>query len=120
MVTRTAPSAWRAISPVSSVTWWRPNWNVFLMDFTMSSCSWRSLHRRRGLGKRAPPKTTNPARARSRPRGVFVGLWRPLLAQAEALDDRAVRLDFAALEVIQQAATLAHELEQAPAGMEIL
>src|SRR5690349_253367 len=27
MLTITAPDAWRAISPVSSTTWWLPNWN---------------------------------------------------------------------------------------------
>src|SRR5687767_622144 len=43
-----------------------------------------------------------------------------LLAQAEALDERAVRLDVGALEVVEQPATLAHELEEPAAGMEIL
>src|SRR5262249_17223810 len=44
----------------------------------------------------------------------------PLLAQAEALDERAVRLDVAALEVVQEAAALADELQQPAARMEIL
>jgi hypothetical protein len=32
----TAPEAWRAISPVSSVSWWRPHINVFLTGFTVN------------------------------------------------------------------------------------
>ena len=34
IVTRTAPCAWRAISPVSRVTWWAPYEKVFLVGFT--------------------------------------------------------------------------------------
>src|SRR5512134_2601443 len=45
---------------------------------------------------------------------------RPLLAQAELLDERAVLLVVAALEVVQQAAALAHHPEQPAARMEIL
>ena len=30
----TEPCAWRAISPVSSVTWWAPYEKVFLIEFT--------------------------------------------------------------------------------------
>src|SRR5258706_6026470 len=43
-----------------------------------------------------------------------------LLAQAEALDQRAVGLDVLALEVVEQAAALAHHGEQPAARMEIL
>src|SRR5688572_21212362 len=43
-----------------------------------------------------------------------------LLAQAQALDERPVGLDVAALEVIELAAALADEPQQATAGMEIL
>src|SRR5690242_4985216 len=43
-----------------------------------------------------------------------------LLAQAEALDERAVRLDVAALQVVQQAAALADELEQPATRVKIL
>src|SRR5512146_2308669 len=54
---------------------------------------------------------------------AFAGLADPavsLLAQAEALDERAVRLDVAALEVVEKAAALAHHLEEPAARMEIL
>jgi hypothetical protein len=39
MLTTTAPLAWRAISPVSSVTVCEPHWNVFvtLLNMLMSS-----------------------------------------------------------------------------------
>src|SRR5260221_1677018 len=43
-----------------------------------------------------------------------------LLAQAEAVDQRAVGLDVLALEVVEQAAALAHHGEQPAARMEIL
>src|SRR5579863_10243435 len=40
MVTRTAPSAWRAISPVSSVTVWSPYWKLLRYTVTWKpSCS---------------------------------------------------------------------------------
>jgi hypothetical protein len=50
----TAPCAWRAISPVSNVTWWLPYEKVFLMGFTgileskkrsSSDERWACLHR---------------------------------------------------------------------------
>src|SRR5579862_2522610 len=44
----------------------------------------------------------------------------PLLAQPEALDQRAIALDVAALQVIELAAALAHEPQQPAARMEIL
>src|SRR5258708_3155308 len=129
MVTSTAPSAWRAISPVSRVTWWCPKGNVFLIDFTMSSCSWRVTRRFCGAGprvcggplrQRAPPKRKTPrALDAEASRGRLRGEW-ALLAQAEALDERAVGLDVAALEVIELAATLAHHPQESAARMKIL
>src|SRR4029077_20850940 len=123
MVTSTAPSAWRAISPVSSVTWWRPNENVFLIDFTLSSCDGRCAARcrgpSRGLREGRPPKRKTP-RALARSTRGSCSSGASLLAQAEALDERAVGLDVAALEVIEEAAARAHHLEQAAARMEIL
>jgi len=35
IVTMTAPEAWRAISPVSSVSWWRPHIKDFFTGFKM-------------------------------------------------------------------------------------
>src|SRR6185312_15621953 len=115
MVTSTAPSAWRAISPVSSVTVWRPKGNVFLIDF-IGGILW-SVDRMPARG--GNPESKNPASAGERPRGSR----RPalsLLPQAEALDERAVALDVAALQVIEQAAALAHHLQQPAARVEIL
>ncbi len=43
-----------------------------------------------------------------------------LLAQAQFFDERAVTLDVLALQVVEQVATLADELEQATAGVEVL
>ena len=54
------------------------------------------------------PETKNPASALATIRGVLFFLA-SLLAQPEALDERAVSLDVLALEVIEQAAALAHE-----------
>src|SRR5688500_7835195 len=109
MVTSTAPSAWRAISPVSSVTWWRPKEKVFLMDFTMGSCSLGSRARETGAGlaRLEGPERQKPRGSDGSVRGARVPAG-SLLAQAEALDQRAVRLDVAALQVVEQAAALAH------------
>src|SRR6185503_15959740 len=122
MVTRHAPSAWRAISPVSRVTVCCPKGNDFLIDFTFCPVRGAGIrpHRRRPRKCWRGPKTTNPARSSPEPRGVVSSGKRSLLAQAEALDERAVGLDVGALEVVEQAAPLAHELEQPPARMEIL
>lgn len=46
--------------------------------------------------------------------------WAGLLAQAEALNQRAIAIDVRALEVVQQLATAAHHAQQTAAGMVIL
>src|SRR5688572_15749037 len=125
MVTSTAPSAWRAISPVSRVTWWRPREKVFLMDFTgVFLLSGGAGAARLGVARPArgwegPKETKSPARSVRRRRGAGSGVG-SLLAQAEALDQRAIGLDVLALQVVEQAAAPAHHGEQAAAGMEIL
>src|SRR5690349_3636268 len=122
MVTRQAPSAWRAISPVSIVIVCSPKGNDFLMDFTGFSCGREARSRpvrRRRRNALEESGTTNPAGACRASRGSVGGEW-SLLAQAEALDQRAIGLDPGALQVIEQAAPLAHELEQPPARVEIL
>src|SRR6187549_3850619 len=118
MVTSTAPSAWRAISPVSSVTWWRPKEKVFLMDFTgvflLSGSAGTRVSSRPRAGERGRKRKAPRA-----PAGVVAGPFpasRSQLAQAEALDQRAVGLDLGAFQVVEQAASRAHHLEQAAAG----
>src|SRR5688572_6703800 len=105
MVTSTAPSAWRAISPVSSVTSWRPNVNVFLMDFIdVLPVLWG--RGRPAVGARAGGRASeseNPAGASLRSVAGRRGPAASLLAQAEPLDERAVRLDVAALQVVELA-----------------
>src|SRR5579863_7170014 len=93
MVTMTAPPAWRAISPVSSVTVCSPYWKLLrntvtgypLVFYGLCSCG----------------------RSRS-------------AAQAEALDERLVAFLVGLLEVIQQLAALVHHLEQPTTGVMIL
>ena len=90
------------------------------MDFTVSSCSSRDRAAAALIASRLArrwkgPKDENPATAP--PGGVAgrVSASGVLLAQAEALDQRAVDLDVGALEVVEQAAALAHQPEQATA-----
>src|SRR5207244_4122414 len=75
-------------------------------------------HGRGGVSGSA--ETNNPASAFESVAGQRSRCGRSLLAQAEALDERAVRLDLAALQVIELAAALAHHPQQAAARMEIL
>src|SRR5690606_13567528 len=88
MLTTTAASAWRAISPVSSVTVWAPYWNDFLMGvrFTFFACS-------------LPVPMT--------------GLELSSATQAEAGDDVLVAVGILPLQVIEKLAPLVDQLEQA-------
>src|SRR3954470_23727554 len=91
------------------------------MDFTMFSCvGWRGAspcgHVRRGW--KAPPKTKTPRALDAASRGPVPVA--SLLAQAETLDERAVGLDVAALQVVELAASLADELQQSAARVEVL
>src|SRR5689334_13761218 len=103
MVTRQAPSAWRAISPVSSVTWYWPNGNVFLIDFTVSSCVCGRV-RARAPAAGWSAKRKNPAGSPGEAARGFVPGGGSLLAQAEPVDHRTVGLDVRALQVVEQAA----------------
>src|SRR5258708_17082566 len=66
------------------------------------------------------PKRKSPAGAlQEATRGPDRCEW-SLLPQAEALDQRAVTVDVAALQVCEEAAAIAHHGQQTPARMEIL
>src|SRR5687768_13106951 len=131
----TAPPAWRAISPVSRVTWCLPYWKVLVIFATFDSLVMRyRLNRMRPLphadGRVGPagvfrcrvllklfrrcvfpPRKCKPRRIAA-PRSVL-----GLATQAEFLDQGLVALAILLLQIVEQAAAAVHELEQATAAV---
>src|SRR6056297_3520786 len=95
MVTTTAASAWRAISPVSSVTVWAPYWNDFLMGVKFTFFAYCLPVPMTGLGMSSA-------------------------TQAETGNDFLVPPHVLPLQVIQKLATLVDQLEQTTPGMVVL
>src|SRR3546814_1293404 len=97
-LTMTAPPAWRAISPVSSVTSWLPYWKVLVIFATLG----------------IPWKVKTKPRRIAAPRS-----WYRSATQAQLLDQRLVALGILAVQVVEQAATTVDHHQQAAPAVEI-
>jgi len=102
MLATTAQLAWRAISPVCSVTVSLPYWNVFECVVTRLSLGWLAA-----------------GKTRWRQRARFVVSDRSA-AQAETLDQILVTSRILAVQVVEQLAALIDHPEQTPSGMVIV
>src|SRR5882724_3242971 len=120
MLTTTAPCAWRAISPVSRVTWCAPYVKVFLTRDMMVSIRSGSPGERpccfqEGIGAGAPDRCWSSRH----PSGIQRAPGKSL-AQAKLLEYLMILFVVFSLEVIEHLAALAHELQQPPPRMMIL
>src|SRR5690625_6945995 len=104
-VTSTAPDAWRAISPVSSVTVCGPYWNDLVTLLNI---------------RRYPYNTKKPCAPRASQRTRLVVMRsraRALLAQTELFDQVAVRIRITVFQVIKKLATTADHAQQTATRM---
>src|SRR5688572_20541901 len=120
MFTMTAPVAWRAISPVSRISRWRPQISDFLTWFKV-----RPLKKKRPrfaveinwTGGERPAGDTPPAYPTVHMRRKASAM---LLAQPETIDQPTVFVDVRALEIIEELAPAAHHPQQPAPRMVIL
>src|SRR5690606_16272266 len=123
----TAPPAWRAISPVSRVTWCLPYWKVLVIFATLGSyrfCAIRAVPmpcpvRARLAAPGAPARSG--VRPRKQPRRITAP--RRVLrsaAQTELGDQRLVAPGILAVQVVEQAATAVHHHQQAATAVVVL
>ena len=110
MDTLTAPSAWRAISPVSMVTVWGPYGNDLLTALKLQSSNLENGGRKNKGRSRGAAALAQPLEWRNH---LTASATKP-----QSLDELLVLLWLGRFQVIEELAALVHELDEpAPRGM---